>query len=169
MAELPVEGVFPDLDGATAWLNSAPLTPDGLRGQVVVVQFCTFSCVIPERAGPVKSVVGGGVRFSAVPGRRVGVRHPQSGSRRSARSAARTNGLDAGEDDAMLITARDGDHRGYGVIGFRLHECRRSAQASRGVRLPVIPSRGWAGMKRCGSGRAGSIKRATTPTSWWGS
>jgi len=127
------------------------------------------SYVIPERAGPVKSVVGGGVRFSAVPGRRVGVRHPQSGSRRSARSAARTNGLDAGEDDAMLITARDGDHRGYGVIGFRLHECRRSAQASRGVRLPVIPSRGWAGMKRCGSGRAGSIKRATTPSIWWGS
>ena len=45
MAELPVEGVFPDLDGATAWLNSAPLTPDGLRGRVVVVQFCTFSCI----------------------------------------------------------------------------------------------------------------------------
>jgi thiol-disulfide isomerase/thioredoxin len=45
MAELPVEGVLPDLDGATAWLNSAPLTPDGLRGRVVVVQFCTFSCV----------------------------------------------------------------------------------------------------------------------------
>ena len=45
MAELPVEGVFPDFDGATAWLNSAPLTPHGLRGRVVVVQFCTFSCV----------------------------------------------------------------------------------------------------------------------------
>jgi hypothetical protein len=44
-AELPVEGVLPDLVGATAWLNSAPLTPDGLRGRVVVVQFCTFSCV----------------------------------------------------------------------------------------------------------------------------
>jgi thiol-disulfide isomerase/thioredoxin len=44
-AELPVEGSLPDLDGATAWLNSAPLTPEGLRGRVVVVQFCTFSCV----------------------------------------------------------------------------------------------------------------------------
>jgi hypothetical protein len=126
-------------------------------------------CVIPERAGPVKSVVGGGVRFSAVPGRRVGVRRPQSGSRRSARSAARTNGLDAGEDDAMLVTARDGDHRGYGVMGsvFMYAEDRR--RRGRGVRLPVIPSRGWAGMKRCGSGRAGSIKRATTPSIWWGS
>jgi hypothetical protein len=44
-SELPVEGVLPDLDGATAWLNSAPLAPEGLRGRVVVVQFCTFSCV----------------------------------------------------------------------------------------------------------------------------
>jgi Thioredoxin like C-terminal domain/AhpC/TSA family len=44
-AALPVEGRLPDLDGATAWLNSAPLTPAGLRGKVVVVQFCTFSCV----------------------------------------------------------------------------------------------------------------------------
>jgi thiol-disulfide isomerase/thioredoxin len=42
---LPVEGVFPRLDGATAWLHSGPLTPAGLRGRVVVVQFCTFSCV----------------------------------------------------------------------------------------------------------------------------
>jgi hypothetical protein len=44
-AELPVEGELPELSGATAWLNSAPLTRAGLRGDVVVVQFCTFSCV----------------------------------------------------------------------------------------------------------------------------
>jgi thiol-disulfide isomerase/thioredoxin len=42
---LPVEGTLPQLDGASAWLNSVPLTPGGLRGRVVVVQFCTFSCV----------------------------------------------------------------------------------------------------------------------------
>jgi hypothetical protein len=42
---LPVEGELPDLDGATAWLNSAPLTPEGLRGSVIAVQLCTFSCV----------------------------------------------------------------------------------------------------------------------------
>ena len=45
MAQLPIEGEFPELEGATAWLNSEPLTPAGLRGKVVVVQFCTFSCV----------------------------------------------------------------------------------------------------------------------------
>ena len=44
-AALPVEGRLPDLGGATAWLNTAPLTPAGLRGKVVAVQFCTFSCI----------------------------------------------------------------------------------------------------------------------------
>src|SRR5262245_18174019 len=42
---LPIEGQIPDLGGATAWVNSEPLTPAGLRGKVVVVQFCTYSCV----------------------------------------------------------------------------------------------------------------------------
>jgi hypothetical protein len=37
--------VLPPLDGATAWLNSGPLTPTELRGSVVAVQFCTFSCI----------------------------------------------------------------------------------------------------------------------------
>ena len=58
---LPVEGALPDLDGATAWLNSNPLTPAGLRGKVVVVQFCTFSCInwlrtMPYIKGSVASV-----------------------------------------------------------------------------------------------------------------
>ncbi|HSU08824.1 MAG TPA: redoxin domain-containing protein, partial [Pseudonocardia sp.] len=44
-ARLGVEGRLPELGGATAWINSAPLTPTGLRGNVVVVQFCTFSCI----------------------------------------------------------------------------------------------------------------------------
>jgi len=39
------QGTLPQLDGATAWLNSEPLTPEGLRGKIVVVQFCTFSCI----------------------------------------------------------------------------------------------------------------------------
>ena len=43
--ELSAEGELPDLGGATAWLNSESLTPAGLRGKVVVVQFCTYSCV----------------------------------------------------------------------------------------------------------------------------
>ena len=43
--ELPVEGMLPPFDGATAWLNSGPLTPAGLRGQVVLVNFGTYTCI----------------------------------------------------------------------------------------------------------------------------
>ena len=42
---LPVEGRLPSLDGATGWLNSEPLTPEGLRGRVVLVDFWTYTCV----------------------------------------------------------------------------------------------------------------------------
>jgi hypothetical protein len=44
-AQVRIEGRLPELDGATAWLNSEPLTSAGLRGTVVAVQFCTFSCI----------------------------------------------------------------------------------------------------------------------------
>lgn len=36
---------MPSLAGATGWLNSPPLTADGLRGKVVLVQFCTYTCI----------------------------------------------------------------------------------------------------------------------------
>ncbi len=39
------EGSFPSLSGATTWLNSPPLTPQGLRGKVVIVQFWTYTCI----------------------------------------------------------------------------------------------------------------------------
>jgi hypothetical protein len=44
-AEMPVEGHFPALDGATGWLNSEPLTPDALRGRVVAANICTYTCI----------------------------------------------------------------------------------------------------------------------------
>jgi AhpC/TSA family len=43
--EFPVEGELPMFDGATAWWNSAPLTPESLRGQVVLVSFGTYTCI----------------------------------------------------------------------------------------------------------------------------
>jgi cytochrome c biogenesis protein CcdA len=40
------------LAGATAWLNSDPLTVEGLRGKVVLVDFWTYSCINCIRALP---------------------------------------------------------------------------------------------------------------------
>src|SRR6476646_784371 len=44
-AALVNEGTLPSLSGATAWLNTPPLTAEGLRGKVVLVDFCTYTCV----------------------------------------------------------------------------------------------------------------------------
>ena len=43
--DLPVEGRLPGFDGATGWLNARPLTPEGLRGRVVLVDFWTYTCI----------------------------------------------------------------------------------------------------------------------------
>ena len=43
--ELPDEGRLAPFDGATAWLNTEPLTPEALRGRVVLVDFWTYTCV----------------------------------------------------------------------------------------------------------------------------
>jgi thiol-disulfide isomerase/thioredoxin len=42
---LPFEGELPSFDGATGWLNSPPLTPEGLRGKVVLASFWTYTCI----------------------------------------------------------------------------------------------------------------------------
>ena len=49
---LPVEGRLASFDGATGWLNTEPLTPDGLRGRVVLVDFWTYTCVNWLRTAP---------------------------------------------------------------------------------------------------------------------
>jgi thiol-disulfide isomerase/thioredoxin len=45
VVRLPVEGTMPSFDSATGWLNSPPLTPAGLRGNVVLVDFWTYTCI----------------------------------------------------------------------------------------------------------------------------
>jgi thiol-disulfide isomerase/thioredoxin len=44
-AELPVEGRLASFEGATGWLNSESLAPEGLRGRVVLVDFWTYTCI----------------------------------------------------------------------------------------------------------------------------
>jgi cytochrome c biogenesis protein CcdA/thiol-disulfide isomerase/thioredoxin len=51
-APLPIEGELPSLAGATLWLNSSPLTPQALRGKVVLVDFWTYSCINCLRSLP---------------------------------------------------------------------------------------------------------------------
>jgi cytochrome c biogenesis protein CcdA/thiol-disulfide isomerase/thioredoxin len=51
-ADLAVEGALPSLMGATEWLNSPPLTPDALKGKIVLVDFWTYSCINCLRAIP---------------------------------------------------------------------------------------------------------------------
>jgi hypothetical protein len=43
--EYPVEGHLPAMDGASAWLNSGPVTAAALHGRVVLVSFGTYTCI----------------------------------------------------------------------------------------------------------------------------
>jgi thiol-disulfide isomerase/thioredoxin len=43
---------MPSLGGANEWLNSEPLSPAGLRGHVVLVNFWTFTCINWLRTEP---------------------------------------------------------------------------------------------------------------------
>lgn len=45
-------GAAPELTGITGWLNSRPLSLAGLRGQVVLVDFWTYSCINCQRTIP---------------------------------------------------------------------------------------------------------------------
>jgi thiol-disulfide isomerase/thioredoxin len=45
MSLLTRHETLPAFDGATGWLNSEPLTPEGLRGKVVLVDFWTYTCI----------------------------------------------------------------------------------------------------------------------------
>jgi cytochrome c biogenesis protein CcdA/thiol-disulfide isomerase/thioredoxin len=51
-ANFPDEGAMPSLSGAVHWLNSPPLTPEALKGKVVVVDFWTYSCINCLRSLP---------------------------------------------------------------------------------------------------------------------
>lgn len=46
------EKAKPSFNGATRWFNSTPLTLEGLRGKVVLIDFWTYSCINWRRALP---------------------------------------------------------------------------------------------------------------------
>ncbi len=49
---IAVEGGFPSLSGAVEWINSPPLTPEALKGKVVLIDFWTYSCINCLRSIP---------------------------------------------------------------------------------------------------------------------
>lgn len=71
----------------------------------------------------------------------LGVRHPQPGSRRGTRNAARTNSLEAGEDGAILALAGSGrgSRRDVELSGSVSWFAEDQSEAGRRVELPVIP------------------------------
>jgi thiol-disulfide isomerase/thioredoxin len=46
------QGAMPSLAGAVQWLNSPELTPEALKGNVVLVDFWTYDCINCRRALP---------------------------------------------------------------------------------------------------------------------
>jgi thiol-disulfide isomerase/thioredoxin len=79
-AELPVEGHLASFDGATGWLNSEPLTPEGLRDRVVLVDFWTYTCVNWLRTLPY--VRAWAAKYAAAGLTIVGVHTPEFGFER---------------------------------------------------------------------------------------
>src|SRR4029077_15811583 len=79
---LPVEGELPSFDGATGWLNSPPLTPAGLRGQVVLATFWTYTCIhwlrqLPYARAWVEKSSGQGLVVIGVPPPEFGFEHDE--------------------------------------------------------------------------------------------
>ena len=94
-AALPVEGRLAPFDGATGWLNSAPLTPEGLRGRVVLVDFWTYTCVNWLRTLPY--VRAWAAKYAAAGLTVVGVHTPEFGFEHdvdNVTAAARALGVD---------------------------------------------------------------------------
>ena len=50
-SQLPVQGRMPRLD-ASEWIGTTALTPEGLKGKVVLVDFWTYSCINCIRVTP---------------------------------------------------------------------------------------------------------------------
>jgi thiol-disulfide isomerase/thioredoxin len=107
---LPVEGRLAPFAGATGWLNSPPLTPEGLRGRVVLVDFWTYTCVNWLRTLPY--VRAWAAKYAAAGLTVVGVHTPEFGFEHDAANVtAAARALDVGYPIAL-----DNDYAVWGAF-----------------------------------------------------
>src|SRR4051794_23255679 len=52
IASFADHGALASLSGAGEWVNSQPLTPESLRGKVVLINFWTYTCINWRRQLP---------------------------------------------------------------------------------------------------------------------
>lgn len=78
---------LPEFQGISEWLNASPLTIASLKGQVVLVQFWTFSCINCQRTLPY--IVRWHRQYAAKGLKVIGVHTPEFGFERDANNVQR--------------------------------------------------------------------------------
>jgi thiol-disulfide isomerase/thioredoxin len=78
---------LPDFQGISEWLNSPPLMTGNLKGQVVLVQFWTFSCINCQRTLPY--IVRWHRQYAAQGLKVIGVHTPEFGFERDVSNVKR--------------------------------------------------------------------------------
>ncbi len=78
---------LPEFQGISEWLNASPLTIASLKGQVVLVQFWTFSCINCQRTLPY--IVRWHQKYAAKGLKVIGVHTPEFGFERDANNVKR--------------------------------------------------------------------------------
>ncbi len=78
---------LPEFQGISQWLNASPLTISSLKGQVVLVQFWTFSCINCQRTLPY--IVRWHRQYATQGLKVIGVHTPEFGYERDANNVRR--------------------------------------------------------------------------------
>ena len=153
----PSEGRFPSLGGANEWLNSPPLTADGLRGKVVVVNFCTYTCINWLRSLPYVRAWDEAYRDHGLV--TIGVHTPEFSFEHdleNIRQALRETRVGISDRGRQRLRGLGGVREPL-LAGALLHRCRGTDPASPvrrgrlravGERHPAAPGRSRAGRRR---------------------
>jgi thiol-disulfide isomerase/thioredoxin len=148
-----------EFDGATAWLNSPPLTAAGLRGRVVLVEFWTYTCINWLRTMPwvrawAEKYAGDGLVTIGVHTPEFGFEHDLDNVRRSVRDLRVPYPVAVDNDyavwtafgnrywPAIYLADQDGriQRHQFGEGGYE--EMERSIQRLLGVEKDLVPGVG---------------------------